>query len=179
MLVPCLSMFDLYILKCCCARLDDAMESLMSCCSCGLLCCSYSITRTCELRLRDAFLWTTVHYPYLYPYYTNHIRIHPNCGYPQISIRWYMPAHLCCWLVGVTVCFWIYLVFAQKNRTDSYLLNLCQSYFGMDYHYSIPLTLLTSGQPVNICAPMVRYSRYLCNLSFIRYLPVVSYACHW
>jgi len=34
----------------------------------------------------------------------------------------------------------------------------------MDYEchsFSKPLTLLTSGQPVNICAPMVRYSRYL------------------
>lgn len=38
----------------------------------------------------------------------------------------------------------------------------CYEHFGMDYKchsYSKPLALLTSGQPVNICAPMVRYSR--------------------
>lgn len=43
------------------------------------------------------------------------------------------------------------------------------------YNYSKPLTLLTSGQPVNICAPMVRYSRlafrslvrkYGCNIAY-------------
>ena len=41
----------------------------------------------------------------------------------------------------------------------------------MDYechNYSKPLTLLTSGQPVNICAPMVRYSRYLSQIMWIK-----------
>ena len=39
----------------------------------------------------------------------------------------------------------------------------------MDYecqYYDKPLTLLTSGQPVNICAPMVRYSRYYVIIIF-------------
>ena len=57
-----------------------------------------------------------------------------------------------------------YVYFARYTETYCTVLNLYKLYFGMDYECPSnrkPLSLLTSGHPVNICAPMVRYSRYV------------------